>query len=387
MGTLELPQIRATSPTLAETMRACLLRAGLSRASGSSNFVLGNPKAWLGIAYHDVLAKIVGIDLGQESLEDVVGRLWNQAIAFQQQRADAHILDRRFGLPPSWPGYHIARASVQLRAQDLYSRRALARAAVTKQASGTGRTTEIHEQEFAAFGGRLIGRPDLICADEVIDYKSGEIVEHDPATQTDLVKIAYVRQIRIYGYLVRQNLGWWPRRGVLLPLVGAGVEVALDPSECEQEAYEAIALLESYRETLIAAVAPEELASPSPQTCRWCPYKLVCPSFWQACTAAWSGQLDGMAVEGVVTEEPAAIYEGAARAVAVDIQTGNDIPRRVQIAPLSAASHPAVEILAAGEQIRFVGLRARPDGVLATTQRTLLARVDDLPTISVARGT
>jgi hypothetical protein len=52
---LKLPQIRATSPTLAETMRACFLRAGLSRATASSKFVLGNPKAWLGTAYHEVL--------------------------------------------------------------------------------------------------------------------------------------------------------------------------------------------------------------------------------------------------------------------------------------------------------------------------------------------
>src|SRR3990172_4139080 len=64
---LELAQIRATSPTLAETMRACLLRAGLSKATASSKFVLGNPKAWLGTAYHEVLEKIVEVDLGQET--------------------------------------------------------------------------------------------------------------------------------------------------------------------------------------------------------------------------------------------------------------------------------------------------------------------------------
>ncbi len=82
MPTLELPEIRATSPTLAETMRACLLRAGFSRARGSSNFVLGNPKAWLCTAYHEVLAKIVGVALGQDTYEagdDYVGTaLWKQ---------------------------------------------------------------------------------------------------------------------------------------------------------------------------------------------------------------------------------------------------------------------------------------------------------------------
>ncbi len=119
MSPLELPEIRSTSPSLAETMRACLLRAGLSRAIGSSNFVLGNPKAWLGTAYHEVLERIVEIGLEHESLEDAVGRLWNQAVAAQQSRADAHLLDRRFGAATAWPGYHVARASVLLRAAEI----------------------------------------------------------------------------------------------------------------------------------------------------------------------------------------------------------------------------------------------------------------------------
>lgn len=75
MSRLELPQIGATSPTLAETMRACFLRAGLSRAAESSRFVLGNSKAWLGTAYHEVLEKIVEVDLGQESLDAAIERL------------------------------------------------------------------------------------------------------------------------------------------------------------------------------------------------------------------------------------------------------------------------------------------------------------------------
>jgi hypothetical protein len=366
-------------------MRACLLRAGLSKSSGSSDFVLGNPKAWLGTAYHEVLEKIVEIDLGQESLEDAVDRLWNQAIAAQQQRANAHVLDHRFGLPAAWPGYHVARASVLLRAQELAGGSALTWPPASKQASGTGPAGAIREQEFTAFGGRLLGRPDVIRVGEVVDYKSGAIVDHDAAAQTDVVKIAYVRQLRIYGYLVKQKLGWWPQRGVLLPLGGAGVEVELEPSECEQEANEAIALLESYQGALGAAAAPEELASPSPQGCRWCPYKLVCSSFWRASTPAWSGQLDGAAVEGVVVEKPAVIHAGAARAVAVEIQAGSEVLRRAQIAPLSLATHPAAAVLAAGDRIRLVGLRARPDGVLTSTQRTVLARVCDLPTINVAR--
>jgi hypothetical protein len=383
--TLELPEIRATSPTLAETMRACLLRAGLSRASGSSNFVLGNPKAWLGTAYHEVLEKIVGIDLSQESLDGVVERLWDQAIAAQRQRADAHVLDRRFGSPTTWPGYHVARASVLLRAGELSAAptSAVAPAAEEPRTSLAG---TIREQEFTAFGGRLLGRPDVIRTNEVVDYKSGAVLEHDAATQTDLVKAAYVRQLRIYGYLVKQNLGWWPKRGVLIPLGGVGVEVEIVPSECEREASEAVALLDTYNGKIRAGAAPQDFASPSAQSCRWCAYKLVCSVFWQVAVPGWSGQLDSAAVGGLVIEQPAVIHAGAARAVAVDIEVGSEPRRRAQIAPLNPGTHPSVSALTAGDRVRIVGLRARADGVLATTQRTVLARVVDLPVVTVAEA-
>jgi hypothetical protein len=385
--TLQLVAINAISPTLAETMRACPLRAGLSRSSGSSNFVLGNPKAWLGTAYHEVLEKIVDIDFRQESLEDAVDRLWTQAVAFQQQRASTHVLNRRFGLPITWRGYYIARASVLLRAQELISRSVRVQSHLTMQASARGSSGTMREQEFTAFGGRLVGRPDVIGDGEVIDYKSGAIVEYDATTETNVIKVAYVRQLRIYGYLVNENLGWWPRRGVLLPLGGVGVEVALEPSQCEQEAAEAIALLESYQRALSAAVVPDQLASPSPHGCRWCPYKLVCPSFWRTSTPSWSGQLDGAAVEGTVIEQPSVVHAGAAQAVAVNVETGSEIPGRTQIAPLNVATHPSVVALGVGDRIRVVGLRARSDGVLTPTQRTVIARACDLPTLCVERFT
>lgn len=381
MSPLELPQIRATSPTLAETMRACLLRAGLSRASGSSNFVLGNPKAWLGTAYHEVLEKIVEIDLGQETVEAAAERMWNQAIAAQKQRADSHVLDRRFGSPTTWPGYHVARASVLLRAGELSAESARAVTPTKKQMSGAGLRGAIREQEFSAFGGRLLGRPDVIRANEVIDYKSGAIVEHDSATQTDVVKAAYVRQLRIYGYLVKQTLGWWPLRGILLPLGGPRVEVALDPSECEREASEAVAFLDTYDGKLRAGAAPEDFASPSPHACRWCPYKFVCTSFWQTSSPAWSGQLNGAAVQGVLAEAPVVTHGGAARAIALDIQAGSEVRRRAQIAPFNPNAHPAVTTLAAGDRVRLVGLRARPDDVLVPCDRTVVFRVDDLPLV------
>jgi hypothetical protein len=382
VSTVQLPEIHATSPTLAETMRACLLRAGLSRAAGSSSFVLGNPKAWLGTAYHEVLEKIVEVDLGQETAGAAVERLWNKSIADQQRRADAHGLDRRFGSPPTWPGYHVARASVELRAQELCAGLPPTIVPGEQQASNAGRGGSVREQEFTGYGGKLLGRPDVIRPREVIDYKSGAIFEYDEATQTDLVKAAYVRQLRIYGYLVKENLGWWPLRGLLLPLAGAGVEVALDPSDCTREAAEAVALLDSYNGKVHAGVPLNDFASPSPLGCRWCAYKLLCPAFWQASSPDWSGQLDGAAVEGPLAGAPTVIHAGAARAITVNIKAGSEARHRAQIAPLNPGAHPVVTTLAAGERVRVVGLRTRRDGALIPSNRTVLFRSDDLPLVA-----
>ena len=43
-------------------MRVCQLRAGLSKADGISGVTLGNPKSWLGTAYHFVLEQISSFD-------------------------------------------------------------------------------------------------------------------------------------------------------------------------------------------------------------------------------------------------------------------------------------------------------------------------------------
>lgn len=385
MSHLEVPVIPATSPTLAETMRLCQLRAGLSKTAGSTTFVLGNPKGWLGTAFHDVLEKIAVIDFQKESVDGAVERLWNQAVDAQYQRSVLHDLNRRFGTPVTWPGYYVAKASVFLRARELAAKTIGAEspaAASTPDAEATC----IRERTFTAFDGKLAGRPDLIRGREIIDYKSGVIVEHDEATQADVVKAGYVRQLRIYGFLVKEALGWWPERGRLLPLGGAEVEVALEPETCAREAAEAVAMLDAYNAKLVADTKPEKLASPTPNNCKWCPFKLVCPPFWNAVTSAWSGQLEGAAVEGVIDEPPRAIHGGAAVALTLDLQAGSEAARRVQLAPLNPDTCHAIATLVAGDRVRIVGLRARPDGGLVPSERTVLTRVDELPVVALANG-
>ena len=80
MAEIAIARIEATSPTLAELMRSCLLRSGLARSSGAAQYVLGNPKVWLGIAYHTVLEKIAEVERGDGSVERSATVLWEKAI-------------------------------------------------------------------------------------------------------------------------------------------------------------------------------------------------------------------------------------------------------------------------------------------------------------------
>jgi hypothetical protein len=124
-----------------------------------------------------------------------------------------------------------------------------------------------------------------------------------------------------------------------------------------------------------------ELATPSPTSCKWCPFKLLCSIFWKVSSPTWSGTLDGAAVEGVLRNAPRAIHAGAAFTIELQIESGTETLGKQQIGPFNASVHPILASLSAGDRIRIVGLRSRSDSKLLPTQRTVLARVADVPEI------
>lgn len=383
MVKIEIATIQSTSATLAELMRSCALHAGLSRSEGGAPYVLSNPKAWLGIAYHSVLEKIAQADVTNTPVDVVAALLWDEAIASQYARAAAHPLDCRYGPPPTWPGYHLARASALLRAQEMAARIKQLGDANTPILLSIADPT-IRERKFTAFGGRLVGRPDVIRTKEIIDYKTGGVTEYDDGAQADVVRASYVRQLRIYGYLIKQTLGWWPERGVLLPMSGPGVEVTLTAGDCEREAAEVVGLLDAYNAKMRGGADPTTLATPSSAACKWCPYKTVCTSFWKYASPEWSGSLDGAAVEGLICETPRKIHDGAAVAITIEIERGTEPRHRIQIAPLNPTIHTAVTDLVKGERVRLTGLHVRPDGALTPAQRTVVTPVGAAPIVCVS---
>ncbi len=227
------------------------------------------------------------------------------------------------------------------------------------------------ETWLTAAGGRLVGRPDKVHDDAVIDYKTGNIYEDG---ESDIIRASYVRQLQLYACLVGENTGRWPVRGILLPMEGSPVEVRLDADECHQIAAEALHLLDSYNASVNAQVSAVDLASPSPEACRWCSYQLVCPAFWAASDNSWTEQNNIVSLGGVATCAPQSIHSGSALSMSVQVDEGTAPLEVVTLAPLAGKTHTALQLIQEGTRVRTVDLYQRVDGTLSPGRRTVIAR-------------
>jgi hypothetical protein len=127
--------------------------------------------------------------------------------------------------------------------------------------------------------------------------------------------------------------------------------------------------------------AAESLANPSPSTCKWCPFKLICNVFWNAASPAWSGHLDGEAIEATVRQAPQALYSGLAYSLSVNVDAGTIGAAAATLAPIRKDSGMDLMNVEPGVRIRFVSLRVRHDQSLTTTMRTVQMLCDEVPLV------
>jgi hypothetical protein len=217
--------------------------------------------------------------------------------------------------------------------------------------------------------------------DTIIDYKTGEVFEE--TEEGPSIKAGYARQLRIYGYLVGKNLGWWPRRGILLPMIGKKAEIELTPDSCRAEAEEALALLEVVNSKITSTTGPFELASPSAESCGRCPFRIICPPYWKSVRCDWAtGERYGDA-EGVISSNAEQVHGGAAYALPILVERGSVGGGANVITPLTASINPVVAKCTIGTKARITGLCVRHNGQLAPTLYTLIMRSIDVPALEI----
>lgn len=352
-------------------MRLCGLRAGMSSQKSANQWVLHDPRLWLGIAFHRLVERV------RRGLREGLAAAWDEEIARLLHAARDHPLDRRYANPEEWPGYQLARIRSIHTAERLLGRRA---------AGSSGRSSSPMsgfgvEQRLAARGGKLVGRPDEYSPQRVTDYKSS-IPQDDSPVRNEIVA-RFIRQLQIYAAIIAEATGQWVKEGVIHSGSGQSISFPLVPLDCDQEADTAVALLSEWNRRL-ADIGPTALANVAAASCSSCRFQTICPAFW--------AQLES----GGLTFPSGRV---AAVGTLVSVQPGND----ADIATLNFRSlcstggevgTPAIVIRqsihgggltsAVGSTVRVSNALQRSDGRLRADHATVFLAETEAPNIVAA---
>lgn len=197
---------------------------------------------------------------------------------------------------------------------------------------------------------QLGGRIDLLilgAQTSVVDYKTGLVTDDgEPHAR-------YERQLAIYSALVAAARGISDVDVALFSLREGLVPLTL--SVAERDAIVASVL--AARDTYNARCPGAQVATPSQESCHWCPYVFRCDPAWEELA---SGRMEsigwGEAVEGHVSGSPAAAANGA-WAIALQGVTGTVTGDAVIV----DVPHDVGARVREGDPFACVGLATRSD--------------------------
>lgn len=353
-----------TSPTLWSHMRLCSLRAALSINPDADSWVLHSPRAWLGTAFHWLMA-------GAPADSSEAASLWDCAIAKILADASRHRLDARFANPERWPGYYLVRQRAIASAVEKGGRRSAARPSGPPSGSPP---TGGSERLLTARSGRLAGRPDQFDSTAVTEYKSSlpDPVRADAASIVD----GYWRQLRLYSVLIGE-MGSWPATARIVAASGQVLEEPVNRLSCEAEADAAIAGLDAMNQSLSTGCDSAALASPGQVACGQCPYMAICPAFWSWSEAnPWPELLEPATRGMLLSVDPG--MDGDLYAVNVRL-TGRYGAGGDQSLALRKSVHGDLTGLPSGSALRIVYANHRPDGRLRADVSTCVFGEADIP--------
>ena len=340
--------IERISPTVYEAARRCVARASWA-ATGSRARVPLPPRGLLGSSAHAIFERIRRAGLPGGTQEE-----WKRAAdaAFDEKVgalfAEAHpLLRAKFETVEHIPYFHIYRARTALIAARLAAV-AGHRGAATRPAPKRGRT--YIESLLTSRDGRIAGRPDVVDADAgtVVDYKTGRV--DDPHRVSD----SEGRQLRLYAHLAAEN-GIEIGRGEIERADRVRVAIDIPQRDAEVEGRRARETLDEYRRHVNRPFA--DAASPSADTCRYCPCIPFCPAFWQKSTPDWAADC-GTHLEGTVES----LDGDSLLSLQVNVSRGTTGPGSVAVTRLSRnwLAVGQVEIPRPGDLVRVTD--ARPTG-------------------------
>lgn len=365
---VQIGPIPRTTPTLWSYMRLCALRAALSASREAEEWVLHDPRAWLGIAFHHLMSA-----RPRDTAEAT--RLWDAAVGQLMSVLLSHRLDVRYAKPERWPGYYLLRqraiASAIQSAGDRSSPQQLARAKPPSHGS---------EKLLTARNGRLAGRPDHFGRRVVTEYKS---MLPDPSWQAaESILDGYWRQLKLYAVLLGE-MGQWPATARIVSASGQSLERDINRNDCENEADAAVAALEAMNNSLVRDGEVSAIATPEEISCGQCQYQAICPAFWSWHASAGWPKLRDSAARGRL-ESVALGLDGDLYTIALHLEGSRGWSREQNLV-LRRSIHGDLTGCAAGTWVKVVSASEWPDGRLKADISTCVFSEGDLPELVIQR--
>jgi RecB family exonuclease len=359
-------QRQHATPSSAPIFLQCWLRVAYASDPAFRAEVPGSPAARLGTACHQVL-ELAGAGAlpppSEPAWPEAFEAAWNQAIAAEEESARKHPLESH--LPPAsrWPGYAMRKVRTRKLAAKLG-------ASAPKTARAPGAEVQL-EQEHVGFEGKLRGRPDIVrkTADgtAIEDFKTGSLYE----AESGELKEGYRLQLLLYAALAEEGESEGTTTSAkLIPLEGEPAQIEIEGTEAAEAAGAVIAAMDGYNQAVATGASPQDLASPEPGHCRFCPFAVRCPAFWASITPEWSTE-GILAVAGQVKQASASRF-GTFNIEAI-VEAGSSASDTVTLHGLPFDRFGPAAAAAPGSSIAATGLRpgAQP-GVLRPTLRTRL---------------
>lgn len=280
------------SPSAYSVLLMCPKRLAFQRDSRTKKWVGQSTRTALGRVAHRLTELVAqGTAPLPPDRREWLEAQWEVLVHQQYLLIEEAWPGRQVPAPQDWPGYVATRVRLIRRLADVPAERAGPPAhGDTRKSTGKAALPWV-ERYLEDKPTRLCGTPDRVEIRHgrirVVDLKSGVAQAGVSAEQQ--------RQLLIYAHLVLTAYGSLPNDVVIQDVRGREEKSEVERDQVEQTVVQVSEAIDSFNEMLDAGHVD---ARPSPETCLWCPFRVVCADYWESRNDAWP-RLD---VRGVVTE-------------------------------------------------------------------------------------
>jgi hypothetical protein len=261
------------TPTALIGFRQCAWRLGFGRDPAISSLNRWSPAGALGTVAHSVKRRF-GDPRGFETV-------WDSAVASVQERLVSDWAPATPPSPSNWPGWSLTKT----RTRKAWLRHGSRPRHTTKPVSSSNsdlpplpwRELWLNHPSLP-----VAGQPDLVERIGgnlwVVDTKTGLQQREPSPTQRD--------QLLLYCALVQGNLDEMPTYAAIETSRGERHSFAVDPNEVEDLLAQAVDVLDRFNSAAVVGF-DETMASPTPEACGWCPFRVACHPFFKAYEETW----------------------------------------------------------------------------------------------------